>query len=227
MKQVIILLTISIFLIGLTSCGIKLSEANILKEWTIDKYRITYSRKIGPTGPHYFQYEVYKNDKYLSCAAYLIDSDSCLLRFREENDYYVDFNLCDFTKKLLRPDKQKIDSKAIDSITIRLYDSMRLVPSGKSYPAAYYDTVVIKNFDPTLTKKLNEKEIKVFINKWNHSKTNGLDRLGGSYHYLLIVYSGSSKREIKTLNNYLTENESWSYETAEDDFFDKLWKNRE
>lgn len=211
----------------MTSCFLNfgLTESKTLEEWNIGEYRITYSRKLGPVGSHFYQYDVFKKKKHLSYAASLVDNDSCILRFREKNDYYVDFNLCQKTKKTLRPDKEKLNLKSIDSITIRPYDSIQLVPSGKSYPEPYYDSLITKNFDSTYTKKLNEKEIKIFVKKWNTSKVNGLNRLRKTYGYLLTIYSKGSVRKIKVLNNYLTENEEWSYESKDNDFFKELWNN--
>ncbi len=225
MRNIVKILTVIFFFTCLTSCFLisRLTTSVSLKEWNIDEYRITYSRKLGPVGSHYYQYDIFKKKKYLSYAASLVDNDSCLLRFREKNDFYVDFNLCQHTKNILRPDKEKLDFKTIDSITIRPYDSIRLVPSRKPYPEPYYDTLITKNFDSTYTKKLNEKEIKRFVKKWNTSKVNGFNRLGKSYGYLLTIYSKGSVRKIKVLNHYLIENENWSYESKEDDFFSELW----
>lgn len=225
MRNIVKILTVIFSFTCLTSCFLNfgLTESVTLEEWNIEEYRITYSRKLGPVGSHYYQYDVFKKKKHLSYAASLIDNDSCLLRFREKNDFYVDFNLCQQTNNILRPNKEKLDLKTIDSITIRPYDSIRLVPSGKPYPEPYYDTLITKNFDSTYTKKLNEKEIKRFVKKWNTSKVNGLNRLGKSYGYLLTIYSKGSVRKIKVLNHYLTENENWSYESKEDDFFLELW----
>lgn len=191
MRNIIKILTVSFYFTCLTSCLLNfgLTESVTLKEWNIEEYGITYSRKLGPVGSHYYQYDVFKNKKHLSYAASLIDNDSCLLRFREKNDFYVDFNLCQQTKKILQPDKEKLDLNTIDSITIRPYDSIQLVPSGRPYPEPYYDTFITKNFDSTNTKKLTEKEIKIFVKKWNTSKVNGINRLGKSYGYLLTIYS--------------------------------------
>lgn len=211
----------------MTSCLLNngLTESKTLEEWNIGEYRITHSKKLGPVGSHFYQYDVFKNKKHLSYAASLVDNDSCILRFREKNDYYVDFNLCQKTKKILRPDKENLNLKSIDSISIRPYDSIRLIPSGRQYPEPYYDSLITKNFDSTDTKKLNEKEIKIFVEKWNSSKVNGLNRIGKHYEYLLTIYSKGSVREIKVLNNYLTENEEWSYESKDNYFFKELWNN--
>lgn len=220
--NIIILLAL---LVGVASCAPKLTTSSLIKEWTIDEYSITYSSKIGPAGSDFYQYDVYKKGRHLSYAVSPIGSDSCMIRFREKNDFYVDFNLCKHTKKVLTPDKVEFSLNSIDSITIRPYDSLRLIPSGKSYPDPFYDTVVTKNFDPAQSKQLTTKEIQIFIKKWNRSKTNGFDHLGKTYDYLITVYSKGSVRKIKTLGNYLTENEHWSYETREDHFFDELWNN--
>jgi hypothetical protein len=228
MRNIIKILTVLVSFSCLTSCFLNfgLTESVTLKEWNIEEYRIIYSRKLGPVGSHYYQYDVFKKKKHLSYTTILFDNDSCLLRFREKNHYYVDFNLCQQNKKILRPDKKKLGLNTIDSITIRPYDSIRLVPLGKPFPEPYFDTLITKNFDPTLTKKLNQKEIKVFVKKWNNSKANGLDRLSKSYEYQMTIYSKDSVRKIKILNNYLTENENWSYESKEDDFYITLWNNK-
>jgi hypothetical protein len=218
---------ILLFLTSLTACNIGLTKANIIKEWNIDKYKITYSEKTGPVGGAFYQYDVYKNEKHLSYNTSQINNDSCLLRFREENDYYVVFNLCSLKRTILKPDKIMLEFKAIDSITIRPYNSITLTPSGNKYPKPYYDTIIDKDFDSTFTKKLNKKEMKLVINKWNRSNTNGFERLGKTYHYLLTIYSNGTERKIKTLNHYLIENKYWSYKTKENNFFTDLWKNKE
>ena len=54
---------ISIFLF-LESCGqVNLTEKTILKEWSIDNYIITLSKKLGPVGPSYLEYDLYKGKK--------------------------------------------------------------------------------------------------------------------------------------------------------------------
>src|SRR5262249_49360405 len=95
-----------------------LFKADKLKDWKIDEYTVIYSRKLGPAGPPYYQYDVYKRDKYLSYAAYLMDNDSCKLLFRERNDYYVMFDLCKGSKSILSADKTSINADDVDSITI-------------------------------------------------------------------------------------------------------------
>ncbi|MGV3611474.1 MAG: hypothetical protein ACO1N0_11020 [Fluviicola sp.] len=204
-----------------------LTHSDRIKEWNIDNYTITYSKKNGPAGGAFYQYDIYKGKKHLSYAASLLNKDSCLLRFREKNDYYVDFNLCSKTKTILRPDKQKLDWKAIDSITIRPTDSIQLIPTGKPHPGPYFDTIRNKNFDPTYALKLNDKELKAFVKKWNNSKADGInERNKKSYQFQLTIYTGKSIRVINTSNYFLIDESVWSYESEEDDFFNKLWNRK-
>lgn len=194
--------------------------------WKIEDYTIQHSRCIGPFGPHYSSFDIYEYKNHIS-KAFKVNNDSCKLRARVRNDYYLDFNICKETYLILEPDKRKIDFEAIDSISIRPYDSVRLVRSGKKYPELFYDTIFIANFDSTITKRLNRKEIRDFAKRWNISKTNGFERLGINYDYVLTLYSNDSIRKIKTLNHFLTENELWSFESIEDDFYDKLWNDKD
>jgi hypothetical protein len=190
--------------------------------WHIENYTIQHSRCIGPFGPHYSSFDIYKNKDHIS-KAFKVSNDSCRLRARVRNDYYLDFNICKETLLIRKPDKRLIDIETIDSILIRPFDSVRLVRTDKKYPEPLYDTVFIANFDSTVTKRLKTKEIKDFVNRWNKSKSNGFERLVKNYDYLLIIYSNDSIRKIKSLNHFLTENELWSYESTKDDFYDKLW----
>ncbi len=222
------LLPILLALFSLQSCGQGdgLVKADKLKNWEIDDYTIIYSRKLGPAGPPYYEYDIYKGDKYLSYAAYIVDNDSCKLLFRERNEYYVTFNLCNKTKTVLSADKIKLDLNDIDSVTIRPYNAIRL-RSRSSYVGPAFDTIITKNFDSTVTKRLTNNQVKTFVKRWNTATVNGYERLGKGYHYLVTVYSKNSTRRIKTLNAFVTENELWSYETKENTFFDTIWLDKE
>jgi hypothetical protein len=220
------ILTLIILVSFLESCGQHgLVKADKIKDWKIDEYTIVYSQKLGPAGPPYYEYDIYKGDKYLSYAAYIINNDSCKLLFRERNDYYVTFNLCSKTKTILSADKTKLDMDDVDSITIRPYDSIK-VEGRDTYTAPFFDTIITKNFDSTITKKLERDNVKAFCKRWNSAKVNGYDRLGKSYDYLVTVYTKNGVRRFRTLNFFITENGLWSYETKEDTFFDKLWLDK-
>jgi hypothetical protein len=199
-----------------------LVKTDPLKRWQIDEYTVVYSKKLGPAGPQYYEYDIFKNNKYLSYAAYLLEGDSCSLLFRERNSYYVTFNLCNKTKSVLSSDKAELDESSIDSITIRPYDSIKL-KGRNTYEAPFYDTIITKNFDTTITKKLTEKQIRKFVERWNTAKVNGYYRLGKAYDYLVIVYTKNGTRRFRTLNPFITENGAWSYETKSSSFFDELW----
>jgi hypothetical protein len=208
-----------------TACSLPgLVTAEKQREWVIDEYHITYSRKLGPAGPHYFQYDVYKGKKYLSYAAYLETNDSCQLLFRESDDYYIRFNLCNGSRTVLAPARVKLEKDDVDSITIRPYSALRLRSTGKYYPEPAYDAVITEGFDSTVTKKLSPSDLRKFITRFNKAGVNGYDRLGKTYHYLLTIYSGKVVRRVMTLNGYVTEDGLWSFETKDDVFFDKLWQ---
>lgn len=203
---------------------VELDRSKSIKYWDIGSYTITYSRKIGPCGPPFYQYQVFENEKYLSYAVSSIENDSCILKFRKRNDYYVLFNLCDETYEIAEPNKVLLNLSLIDSIIVRPYSATRLVPT-KTYVAPFYDTVVNENFDSTVVKKLSRKQEKEVVRLWNKASTNGHDRLGRNYHYLLLVYENNSVRRIRTLNCYFIENGQWSYKSNNLTYFDELWNN--
>jgi hypothetical protein len=193
-----------------------------LKDWKINEYTIMYSQKTVPSGPPYYEYDIYKGSKYLSYAAYKMNNDSCKLLFRERNDYYILFDLCNSEKSIVTAERTKLKLSSIDSITIRPYDSVR-IKSRETYIAPFYDTIITKNFDSTITKRLTDSQIKTLVKRWNSSKVNGFDRLGKGYDYLITVHKNGSVRRLRTLNFFITENGLWSYRTREDTFFDTIW----
>lgn len=75
------LITTALLAILLGSCSLGLSEKSPEKGWEIDGYKIIYTRKLGWSGPHYYEYDVYKNGRYISSAAQDRE-DSCKLRFK-------------------------------------------------------------------------------------------------------------------------------------------------
>jgi hypothetical protein len=212
----------------LASCGqVSMTETTSLKEYTIDEYRIVYAKKIGPAGPPFYQYDVYKKGKYLSYTSYFLNGDSCQLLFGEQVDHYLIFNLCNKSKTILKPDKKDLDFDEIDSITIRPYDSIRITPRD-TYAAPFYDTIITKNFDPTITKTLTPAQIKDFIQRWNKSSVTGYEpRDTINFDYLLTVFEKESKRKFKTLNLYIYEDGKWSYKSKDDNYFDKVWNGHE
>ena len=220
--------TLILILLFCASCGQgSLTETTNLKEYTIDDYRIVFAKKLGPAGPSFYQYDIYKKGKYLSYTSYFLNNDSCQLLFAEQNDYYLIFNLCNKSKTVLKADKRDLDIKQIDSITIRPYDSIRIKPRD-TYTAPFFDTIITKNFDPTITKTLTPTQVKNFIQRWNKSNVIGYEpRDTINFDYLLTVYQKGVTREFKTLNLYIYEDGKWSYKSKDDNFFDKIWNGQD
>jgi len=204
-----------------------MTETTSLKEYTIDEYRIVYAKKIGPAGPPFYQYDVYKKGKYLSYTSYSLNDDSCQLLFAERVDYYIIFNLCNKSKSILNPEKRDLDLIEIDSITIRPYDSIRIKPRN-TYTAPFFDTIITKNFDPTITKTLTPTQMKNFIQRWNKSSLTGYEpRDTINFDYLLTVFEKGVTRQFKTLNMYIYEGDKWSYKSKDDNYFDEVWNGQE
>lgn len=55
-----------LFIVCINQCNnwISLTTSEKVKEWKIDEYSIVYVRKLGPVGPHYYQFDVYKTKTY-------------------------------------------------------------------------------------------------------------------------------------------------------------------
>jgi hypothetical protein len=109
----ILLIIIVLLVVGFSQCSkfFSLTTSEKVKEWKIDEYSIVYARKLGPAGPNYYQYDVYKTktyfylyskEVYLSYSTSIVEGDSCQLIFRENEDYHIKFNLCDKTKKVVK-----------------------------------------------------------------------------------------------------------------------------
>jgi hypothetical protein len=99
--------------------------------------------------------------------------------------------------------KTRIEIDLIDSITIRPYDSIK-VEGRNSFVAPFFDMIIMKNLDSTITRKLDMDEIKTFCKRWNRAKVNGYDRLGKSYDLLVTVYVENGVRRFRTLNFFIT-----------------------
>src|SRR5262249_9016727 len=160
------------------------TSVNKLDGWNIDEYTVIYSNKKGPFGPSYNEYDVYKKGKYLSYAAYIMNGDSCNLLFRERNDYFLVFDLCNKKKKILSEKKRKLSVKEIDSISIRPYDSIRIT-AHVGYAGLIYDTIVSHHFDSSITRKLGRSATRNFCARWDHALSHGYNRLGKGYYYLV------------------------------------------
>ena len=183
----------SLLITTLSSCYNWTSYKQI-KEWEFGQYKLVYSSAIGPVGPHYNVYSVYKNGKFQSNSANKQSNDSCIVGYQEKRNYYIDFNICKNTSKILTPTKLIINNKI---------DSIKISSSKFNHP-----------------KKLSKKASKNFIKQWNKSKTLGYQTTGNKYEYFIIVYSKNSQRHFKLFNNIITEDTKWSYLIKNSKFLD-------
>lgn len=177
------------------SCGsLKITSEYAGKVWHIDGYSIMYCRKMGWAGPPFYTYDVYRDGRYINYGA-LQDNDSCLLRFEENRERYVYFNLCNGTKRVYADSKELLSAETIDSVLIK---------------------------GSTATLRLSANEIKKYVKMWNKAEANGFKRLGTGYDYEVLVYANGAARHIWLLNNYVTEDGAWSYSFKWNTFFEKM-----
>jgi hypothetical protein len=182
----------TLLIILLASCGsFKITTEWAGKTWYIGQYSILYSKKTGWAGPPFYTYDVYKGGHYVSHGV-LQDTNPCMLRFEENRERCIYFNLCNGTKILYADDKVLLDAATIDSVIVR----------GNAG-----------------TLRLTPKEIKKYVKMWNKAKANGFKRLGAGYDYQVVLYTKRDTRKMQVLNNYVTEDGNWSYHFEWNIFF--------
>ena len=131
-------------------------------------------------------------------------------------DRCIIFDLCNLTKEEVSVTKTKLDISEIDSITLRPYSKSRFNID--------YDKIEIPNFDSTKTKRFNDEQIKLFVNKWNDGAVLGYDKLDKSnYYYLVTVYTKNGIRKFRTLQRFVTEDGKWAFSFKTDDLFETVW----
>lgn len=179
------------------SCSLGLSQKWSVKQWDIQGYKVIYMRKLDWAGPHYYQYDVYKNGRFISFAQQ-DSNDSCKLGFEENRERYLYFNLCAGTAQAYTDTKAPIDVQAFDSM-------------------------VIKGNNGTILKP-TKHQMRKYARMWNRAKPNGFRRLGTPYDYEFTVYSKGIARNFRMLNNYVTEDGNWSYQFKWKAFFEQMRK---
>ena len=188
MKKIIIIT----LLIAFTSCSTSITLPHAKKPVHINEYSITITKRLDWAGPAYYRYNVYKNGKY---EGYGTLNDSCMLRFEENRQRFVYFNLCDATREVYLDTKMPVLEAAVDSVLVKGHDGTVL--------------------------RLTRREMRKYIRMWNKAAPNGLNRLGKAYDYEVIIYTGVSVRRFKVLNDYITEDGRWSYRFKWNTFFEE------
>jgi len=185
------LITITLALATLASCGRRITAQQYANSTHIDEYNIYYSKKTGWAGPPSYQYDIYKNKRFVSFGI-SSGSDTCQLRLKESNVLFIDFNLCDATKKVHADSKKPIDHFEVDSILISPVENL------------------LKRM------KFSERQAKYFIKCWNKASPIGYKRLGKGRDFSITVYTKDALRTFLTLNNFISEDGDWEYKLKED-----------
>ncbi len=100
----------------LCSCNLGLTKCKQIQEWKIGEFRIVKSDCLGPAGPNYYPFSVYKGKRHLGSNGF--QKDSCIITIQPEDDLYMVFNICDNSLSEIKPEKKEIDINEVDSITI-------------------------------------------------------------------------------------------------------------
>jgi hypothetical protein len=189
------------------SCNRKLDKTNAIKYWEIEDYQIAYFSKIGPVGPHYYEYDVFKNEYFVSTAN-IQNNDSCRLRMRETNGHYVSFDLCSLTKKDIYPKKVELSIEKIDS-------------------------VIIFSKKESKKKKLNNKQLELFNVDWKKSKVSDLrdyktfdSIFFPDYKYKLRVFRKKEVLNFIASSHMIADESKWVWYISEyekGEYFDKIW----
>jgi len=92
--------------------------------WIVKQYRIQEIKCLGWAGGPYYQYTLFTNTKEIVSNGNKIDS--CCISFMPTNDLYLRLNVCNYEIIELRPQKEKINFKNVDSIiVISTIDSLK------------------------------------------------------------------------------------------------------
>ena len=150
MKKIIMIT----LLIAFTSCSTSITLPHAEKPVHINEYSITVTKRLDWAGPAYYRYNVYKNGKY---EGYGTLNDSCMLRFEENRQRFVYFNLCNATREVYLDTKMPVLEAAVDSVLVKGHDGTVL--------------------------RLTHREMRKYIKMWDKAAPNGLNRLGKAYDY--------------------------------------------
>jgi hypothetical protein len=184
------------------------AECEKTKKWTVQEYQIQEYRCFGWAGPPWYPMDIYENGNEITND--IIRKDSCLIGFRKEKELYLYLNICENSIKEIRPNKNLLSTKSIDSIQI-----------------------VSKTTNQT--KKLNEQQIRKIVTDWNKSQVwDYRDEVYDSifypeYDYELYVYQKKKKTEFITENYLMADRNQWTYIMSSEKnkkYFNEIWNGK-
>jgi hypothetical protein len=192
-----------------SSCGLlKLTECKYNRQWDIEQYHIVEANCIGPVGPRYYPVSLYKGKKLIKGQGY--KSNDCSVEFQPSNDLFLSFDICNNTYAAIKPARQKIDIKIVDS-------------------------AFIFSLEKYTGRLLKTNAISGFIKDWN--KSEPLDYRSGnpdsvfhpSFQYIILIYTPGKTYEFMAFNHLVSDRTNWVYSINrkdDPDYFDKLWKSQ-
>lgn len=154
----------------------------------------------------YYSYDLYIGDDRRGGVSQI---DNCTFTWQADNERFLTLNACDNSIKELRPSKIPLDTKSIDS-------------------------VIIFSNDFKESQLLTEKQIEVFADDWNNSRTRGYSDkpfdsaffVFPAYQYKLTVFSKGVQRPFYGYNYLILDSNNWEFEmsrTAELNYFHNYW----
>jgi hypothetical protein len=184
-----------------------LGPTKTLDEWTVGSYTIKKVEYPDFVSTSSNRYNVYVNDEIKGSSARRIDS--CTLTWQAANDRFVTLNICTKEVSEIRPNKNLLDPKVIDSI---------LIYSNKE----------------KLTKKLSSDQLTCLVKDWNKSQVRGYSDLpfdsafdfNPPFQYRLTLFLGTEEINFYGYNYLILANSNWKYEMDETgnlDYFNSYW----
>lgn len=71
--------------------------------------------------------------------------------------------------------------------------------------------------------RLNEDQVKLFVDKWNKAKSRGLYKMGPEF-WITIKLKNDSVRSFKTNQDLIKENNDWTYSISDTTLIKSFWK---
>ncbi len=106
---------------------------------------------------------------------------------------------CSQPKKLINK-KNKIDFESIDFVYIK------------------------KDLSGNDSIRLNEKQIGLFVDKWNKAKSRGIYKIGPEF-WITIKLKNDSVRRFKTNKDLVNEHNDWTYSISDTNLINSFWES--
>jgi hypothetical protein len=86
------------------------------------------------------------------------------------------------------------------------------------------DNIYIKKrHNETDSIRLNSKQTKLFVTKWNNATSEGLYKMGPEY-WIIVKLKNDSIRKFRTNRNLIKEKNDWTYSISDSTLVNSFWK---